>query len=96
MPAGLRAAQLCHAALEYARGAPIAAGETLVLLEVADEPALKALHDRAVHDGYVCAAFFEPDIGNELTALALEAHAKPLVRGLPLALCADAGIARRK
>jgi peptidyl-tRNA hydrolase len=86
---GLRAAQLCHAARLFADEHPEVEGawyrdsNNLVLLEVEDEAELVALAARAR-----CAVSInrEPDLGNEVTAIALAPSAKPLVRHLPLAL----------
>ncbi len=89
---GKRAAQLCHAMRQFAADHPEAerawfeASNTLVLLEVADEPALAQLAARAARDGLVVSRFREPDLGDALTAIALGPSARTLVRHLPLAL----------
>ncbi len=60
----------------------------LIFLSVADLPALQDLQDRLCMAGLRCAAFYEPDIGDALTAFAVEPS--PIVRkycgGLPLCL----------
>jgi hypothetical protein len=60
----------------------------LVFLSVLDLAALQGLLDRMRVAGLLCAAFYEPDIGDALTAFAVEPS--PLVRkycgGLPLCL----------
>ncbi len=60
----------------------------LIFLSVADLPALQELLDGLQLAGLSCAAFYEPDIGDKLTAIAVEPS--PLVRkfcgGLPLCL----------
>jgi hypothetical protein len=60
----------------------------LIFLSVADVSALQTLHERLLDAGLCCAAFHEPDIGDALTAIAVEPS--PLVRkycgGLPLCL----------
>jgi hypothetical protein len=58
----------------------------LVLLAVPDEPRLYALASDAMLAGLRIAPFYEPDLGNELTAIALEPAAARLCRKLPLAL----------
>ena len=60
---------------------------TLVLLAVPDELALSWLWADARSSGLDCVAFHEPDLGDALTALALEPAARRLVAHLPLALC---------
>jgi peptidyl-tRNA hydrolase len=88
---GVRAAQLCHALRQLAAEHPeldarwFAESNTLVLLEVSDEPALAALAVRARDDDIPVAAFHEPDLGGSLTAVALGPAARRLVRRLPLA-----------
>ncbi len=60
----------------------------LIFLSVADLPALQDLLDRLCLAGLQCAAFYEPDFGDALTAFAVAPS--PLVRkycgGLPLCL----------
>ena len=88
---GVRAAQLCHALRQLAAEHPdldacwFAQSNTLVLLEVADEPALEALAVRARAAAVPISAFHEPDLDGALTAVALGPSARRLVRRLPLA-----------
>jgi hypothetical protein len=60
----------------------------LIFLSVPDLPALQGLLDRLQLANLQCAAFYEPDIGDALTAFAVEPS--PLLRkycgGLPLCL----------
>lgn len=90
LPPGLRAAQLVHAARAFADEHEEAerdwykTSNNLVLLEVKDEQALLALANVAV--GIPMALCLEPDLDNQVTAIALGAGAKRLVRHLPLAL----------
>jgi hypothetical protein len=60
----------------------------LIFLSVPDLPSLQELLDRLCIAGLQCATFYEPDIGDALTAFAVEPS--PLVRkycgGLPLCL----------
>jgi len=61
-----------------------------VLLAVADEPALAELYVDAKARGLRAIRFHEPDLGDALTAIALEPAARKLLTRLPLALCIDA------
>jgi hypothetical protein len=58
-----------------------------VLLAVAHEPALAELYLDAKARGLRAIRFHEPDLGDALTAIALEPAARKLVTRLPLALC---------
>ena len=89
LPPGLRVAQMFHAARQFAEDHPEVEGtwfresNTIVLLEVPDEAALRELASRA--EGVPTSEFSEePDLG--LTALALGPDARRLVSSLPLAL----------
>jgi peptidyl-tRNA hydrolase len=96
LPAGAQAAQACHAALAWARAHPelagewVSGGETLVLLGAPDEPALARLHGAALARGLRATAWTEPDLGDALTAVALEPGdaARRLCGKLPLLLAA--------
>jgi ribosomal protein L29 len=59
------------------------------LLAAPDEPFLFGLCDAAKARGLRVSRFFEPDLGNALTAVALEPAARRLVSRLPLALPSD-------
>jgi hypothetical protein len=87
----VQAVQAAHAALSYAVAFPEATrgwhkdSQVLVLLSVADEPALHGL----VWDlpGWLNMwAFYEPDRNGELTALAVEPAGADWLSHLPLAL----------
>lgn len=89
---GLQAAQACHALREFVSAHPEidavwhADSKTLVLLGVPTESDLKELATRAEGRGVPLALNYEPDLGGELTAVALAAGAKKLVNTLPLLL----------
>ncbi len=91
---GAQAAQLVHGALQWAADHPdlvrawMAESNTVVLLAVRDEAALRALLRQAEERGVVASVFVEPDLGGALTCIALgpgEA-AQRLCARLPLAL----------
>lgn len=92
LPAGARAAQLCHAMRQWSEDQPSADREwfeksnTLVLLETPDESALEALLGHAAKKGVPHAMFREPDLQDELTAIAIGWTGRRLVSRLPLAL----------
>lgn len=62
-----------------------ATSNTLVLLETANQQELGGLLRKAKEDGVDASAFHEPDLDDELTAIALGPQARALVRRLPLA-----------
>ena len=62
-----------------------------MLLAVADEPALADLYLDARARGLRAIRFHEPDLGDALTAIALEPAARKLLTRLTLALCALEG-----
>lgn len=66
--------QACHASIEAARTflSPLHEHPSLILCGVRDEPALCRSLDRITRAGIRCRAFHEPDIGNQLTAIATE------------------------
>ncbi len=80
LPVGLRTAQVGHALITWAleHGAP---PDNLVVLSVADERALQAVLARV--EGRVV-AFREPDLGDELTALAVGPEHWRALSSLPL------------
>jgi hypothetical protein len=57
-----------------------------VVLAAPDELALHWLADDAHASGFRAVRFYEPDLGDRLTAVALEPAAHRLVSHLPLAL----------
>lgn len=87
LPDGAQAVQACHAmkrfTLEHHKCAEI---ENLALLSVPSERALLDLLRRAEDAGVAISAFYEPDFGDELTAIGLGTNAGKLVSCLPLAL----------
>lgn len=62
--------------------------ETLVVVSVPDEAALASLAARAVEEGIIRVIWREPDIGNTITAVALQPseEARRLCSQFPLAL----------
>lgn len=80
LPVGLRAAQVGHALIHWVleHGAP---PESLVVLQAPDLDALHSAHDRL--SGRVV-AFHEPDLGDELTAVAAGPECWRALSGLPL------------
>ena len=87
LPVGLQAAQAAHALREFQEQHPeierawYANSKTLVLLKAPDLWSLA----KAANDAHVPLALnFEPDLQNQLTAVALGVQAKKLVRALPL------------
>lgn len=86
LPAGLRAAQAVHAAVEHALAWPSAtrASPTVAVLGARDELRLAAVLDDLERDGHDVVAFHEPDLAGELTALATTARRQqPALRRLP-------------
>lgn len=92
LPAGDQAVQAAHALTEFLVNHPEIAREwhkqsnTLALLSVPNEAALGHILDQAFDKDLRVASFREPDLGDSLTAIALEPAGRKLVRGLPLAL----------
>lgn len=92
LPPGLAAAQAAHAAFEFSAAHPdliapwLRASKFLVLLQVPDEVSLIALTSRALAEGLTLTSWHEPDLGDSLTAVALEpgARARRLTANLPL------------
>ena len=91
---GYQAVQSCHVMRQFTADHPDRDGEWftssnyLALLSVADEAELMRLIVAAKDHGIRWSAFREPDVGGQITAIALEPHAKTaeLCKGLPLAL----------
>lgn len=92
LPPGAQAAQAAHALREFVDRHPDKDAEwhetsnTLVLLTVSSEPELETLLDHAQDLRISCSWFYEPDLENALTAIALEPGEKSirLCRNLPL------------
>jgi hypothetical protein len=74
LSAAQQVVQSCHAAFEAARHLfpPDLPHPHLIVCAVGDEPALWRQVHRLQRQGVHLRAFFEPDRGNELTALATE------------------------
>lgn len=94
LPLGQQAVQAAHALREWSAQHPeedqhwYKTSNTLAMLVVRDEDSLDDLLERTVQYGLPVAAFYEPDRGDELTAIALGPGegARRLCRGLPLAM----------
>lgn len=88
LDSGLKIAQACHAAFESPRKLQFNSTEVpyMIVLEVEDEERLVELKDQAV-DKTAVVCFKEPDLGNQLTAIAFfeGKGTKNLTRGLRLA-----------
>lgn len=90
---GAQLAQSCHAVSAFAAAFPDehkawhGHGQNLVVLAVDNERKLGALLD-SIEDvlDVECAAFFEPDFDNALTAFAVSGTASKALSSLPLAL----------
>lgn len=103
MPAQ-KAVQCAHAAFTFAATFPeltskwLKDSSYLVLVEVPDEDALDALRDQAIgyDSGFRVAhvSVYEPDLNDELTAIALEPSevARKLCSSLPLILKSEAAM----
>lgn len=93
LSAGLQIAQAVHAAIQFSLEWPAltvswnAASNNVVVVGVPDEAALADIAARAVEDGIVRTIFREPDIGNEITAVALQpgVEAQRICANLPCA-----------
>jgi peptidyl-tRNA hydrolase len=91
---GCQAVQSCHAMRQFTADHPDRDGEWftnsnyLALLSVADEVELMRLIAAAKDLGLRWSAFREPDVGGQITAIAIEPgkQAAELCKALPLAL----------
>lgn len=91
---GMQVAQSVHAAFEFARIHPIVTehwmetSNNICVLAVDDEIALIGLYATTKMLNLDSVDFYEPDLGNELTAIAIEPNelSQRLVRDLDLAL----------
>jgi peptidyl-tRNA hydrolase len=87
---GLLCAQACHALRAFVAEHPeveqqwFEGSNNLVVLQVPDEAALLRLVERSA--GVPFSVNREPDLDNQVTAVALAPSAKRLLRTLPLAL----------
>lgn len=94
LSAGAQAAQATHAALAFSQEHPTITGnwhrhsQWLVILAAADEVELRSLFFRAQEAGLPCTAFHEPDMNDEMTAIAIAPSdlTRRLCANLPLAL----------
>lgn len=94
MTPGLQAAQAVHASFHFCAEWRAIAMEWmtesnfLVVVAVPDEEALAELAGRAVEEGIARTIVREPDLGNTITAVALQpgSEARRLCAELPLAL----------
>jgi peptidyl-tRNA hydrolase len=85
--------QAVHAAIQFANDYPeeqgkwFKASNTVVVLETKDEQSLHKLTQKLDNNGLKYSKFFEPDIGNALTAIAIVPSpcAKRFCSNLPLA-----------
>lgn len=89
LPAGAQIAQSCHAVAAFAAHHPaefqswaLPEQRNIVCLEAGELDSLLANLRGA---GIKCAAFYETDLGNELTAIACEEAASRYLSSLPLA-----------
>lgn len=80
----MKAAQAVHAALAFAHEHPVSPEAYLVLVQAPDILALCWLLADANRLSMRAVSFYEPDLGNELTAVALEGAASRLCRKFPL------------
>ena len=92
LPPGDRAAQSVHGAIVFTLTYPDLVrawhdtSNNVVLLEAKDEAALVKLAARAAAASVPLCTFSEPDLGDEMTALALGPTGYRLVSSLPLTL----------
>ena len=94
LPAGSQMAQAIHAAFLFSQEHPDLTGlwhrdsQYLVVLAAPSEQALHDLSFKALHRGIPHSVWSEPDMGNELTALAFAPgnQARRLCANLPLAM----------
>lgn len=92
LPAGLEAAQCCHAMRLFAAEHPeterawYEGSNNLVLLSVPSEGKLKALAANLEAHGLKVSSFTEPDLDGQTTAITVEPGAGKLLSTLPLAL----------
>jgi len=83
---GLKLAQVAHVAHEFGKAYPQAdVGDTMVVLEAGEDELLfnyiEVYQDKLTE----VLGFFEPDLNNQLTAVAFGSAAKSKLRHLPLA-----------
>jgi len=89
---GMQAVQSGHAAIQFQHEHPELAknwfhnSNYLIFLSVNNEEELKSLIDRAITQNITVSVFREPDINNEITAIALQPcdESRKFTSGLPL------------
>jgi hypothetical protein len=92
LPPGQQAVQAAHALREFMERHPeldrewYSKSNVLALLAAKNEGYLDDLMEKVCRLGLSYAPFYEPDRGDELTAVAFGPECAKLVRGLPLAL----------
>ena len=94
---GAQLAQSCHVAMHFMQEFPseteewMSISDYICILNIDNESALLNLIEIAKDCGIKFSIFREPDIGNEITAIALQpgCESKRLCRNLPLALKED-------
>jgi len=85
LPPPYKAVQAGHAVAEWMKNYDCWANGTLIYLEVKNLEELNYYKDVLCREKVKWVEFIEPDIGNEITALATaERKAKQLFKGLPL------------
>ena len=100
---GYQAVQSGHAAIQFQYEHPIISknwyenSNYLIFLTTSDESELIRYLEKAKAKGIHTSVFQEPDIDNEITAIALEPSdtTRRLVSNLPLALKENVGLAQR-
>lgn len=93
LPPQYQVPQAVHAAIQFANDYPkeqekwFKASNTVVILAASDEQSLHKLTEKLDINGLKYSKFFEPDIGNALTAIAIVPSpcAKRFCSSLPLA-----------
>jgi hypothetical protein len=92
LPAGDQLAQSCHAVAQFGVVSPARfatwakADPIIVILAAPSRTALEIVRMELLDEGLEVAAFHEPDINDELTAIAFGGEGARFVSQLPLAL----------
>lgn len=92
IPAGDQLAQSCHAVAEFGVLSPTRFAawakedRSIVILAAPSQTALQIVRMQLIDEGLEVAAFREPDMDNELTAIAFGGEGARFVSQLPLAL----------
>ena len=91
---GLQIAQSCHALRAFVERFPELdrawheSSSNIVVVQCADMPELLCTRDELRAHGVPLAEFFEPDLGGQMTAIAVSGEAKRWLRRYSLALAA--------